>query len=59
MVQKDESKFELDLEKVSEVGGLGIAKNGSVSYDIICKLLTQETIDWNLKEEGSRNKLSP
>lgn len=45
MVQKDKSKFELDLEKVDEVGGLGITKNGSVSYDIICKLLMQETID--------------
>lgn len=39
MVCKDGSRFELDLEKVDDVGGLGIAKNDSVSCDIICKLL--------------------
>lgn len=60
MVPKGESKFKLDLEKVDEVGGLGIAKNGSVSYDIICKLVMQETIDrLKLERGGARNKLSP
>lgn len=54
MVQKDESKVELAPEKVGAVGGLGIAKNGNVSYDIICKLLMQETVD-RLKLERRRN----
>lgn len=54
MVQKDVSKVELALEKVGEVGGLGIARNGSVSYGIICKRLTQETVD-RLQFERRRN----
>lgn len=30
---KDGSRLELDLEKVGEIGGSGIAKNGNVSCD--------------------------
>lgn len=33
----------LILKKSGWIGGLGIARNGNVSFDIICDLLMQET----------------
>lgn len=55
------SRLKRDPEEVEGTGGLEIAKTGNVSFDIICQLLMQETIDrWRLlKEEGTRNDSIP